>query len=45
MGLRPTTFHELYVRYADDVYCFAHWLMGNPHNARDITFHGTYRAR
>lgn len=37
MGPRSTTFHELYSRYADDVYRFALWLTGNPHDARDIT--------
>ena len=37
MSTRSTTFHELYSRYADDVYRFAHWLTGNPHDARDIT--------
>jgi len=35
--IRPTSFHELYTRYADDVYRFAHWLTGNPDDARDIT--------
>jgi len=34
---RATTFHELHSRYADDVYRFAHWLTGNPHDAHDIT--------
>lgn len=34
---RSTTFHELYSLYAEDVYRFAHWLTGNPHDARDIT--------
>src|SRR6185369_14145622 len=37
MSARSTSFHELYSRYADDVYRFAHWLTGNPHDARDIT--------
>lgn len=37
MSTRSTTFHELYSRYADDVYRFALWLTGNPHDARDIT--------
>src|SRR5882672_3523613 len=31
------TFHELYSRYAKDVYRFAYWLSGNPEVARDIT--------
>src|SRR5258706_5609041 len=35
--IQPTTFHELYSRYAQDVYRFAHWLSGNPDDARDIT--------
>jgi RNA polymerase sigma-70 factor (ECF subfamily) len=35
--VQPTTFHELYSRYAEDVYRFAHWLTGNSHDARDIT--------
>jgi len=34
---RLTTFHELYNRYASEVYRFAHWLTGNPDDARDIT--------
>ena len=38
------TFHELYVRYANDVYRFAHWLSGNPHDARDITSETFVRA-
>ena len=37
MSTRSTTFHELYSRYANDVYRFAHWLTGNPDEARDIT--------
>lgn len=44
MGLRPTTFHKLYARYADDVYRFAYWLTGNPHDARDITSETFVRA-
>jgi RNA polymerase sigma-70 factor (ECF subfamily) len=44
MGTRPTTFHELYGRYADDVYRFAYWLTGNPHDARDITSETFVRA-
>jgi RNA polymerase sigma-70 factor (ECF subfamily) len=44
MAARPTTFHELYSRYADDVYRFAHWLTGNPHDARDITSETFVRA-
>jgi RNA polymerase sigma-70 factor (ECF subfamily) len=41
---RPPTFHELYDRHADDVYRFAHWLTGNPHDARDITAETFIRA-
>jgi RNA polymerase sigma factor (sigma-70 family) len=37
MSARSTTFHELYRQYAEDVYRFAHWLTGNPDDARDIT--------
>ena len=37
VSTRSTTFHELYSRHADDVYRFAHWLSGNPDDARDIT--------
>jgi hypothetical protein len=35
MNVGPMTFHELYSRYAEDVYRFAHWLSGNPEVARD----------
>ncbi|MEO6035027.1 MAG: RNA polymerase sigma factor [Verrucomicrobiota bacterium] len=44
MNARSTTFHELYVKYADDVYRFAHWLSGNPDDARDITSETFIRA-
>jgi RNA polymerase sigma-70 factor (ECF subfamily) len=37
MNVGPMTFHELYSRYAEDVYRFAHWLSGNPEVAKDIT--------
>jgi RNA polymerase sigma-70 factor, ECF subfamily len=37
MNVGPMAFHELYSRYAEDVYRFAHWLSGNPDVARDIT--------
>lgn len=37
MSVRATNFHELYERYADDVYRFAYWLSGNHHDANDIT--------
>jgi RNA polymerase sigma-70 factor (ECF subfamily) len=41
---RALTFHELYERYATDVYRFAHWLTGNPEDARDITSETFVRA-
>ena len=44
MDARQTTFHELYSRYAADVYRFAHWLMGNPDDAQDITSETFVRA-
>jgi len=44
MNDRATTFHELYAKYAEDVYRFAHWLSGNPHDARDITSETFVRA-
>jgi len=44
MEARPPTFHELYDRYANDVYRFAYWLTGNPHDARDITAETFVRA-
>ena len=44
MNDRLTTFHELYAKYADDVYRFAHWLSGNPDDARDITSETFVRA-
>ena len=34
---KAVSFHELYERYAGDVYRFAHWLSGNAEDARDIT--------
>jgi RNA polymerase sigma-70 factor (ECF subfamily) len=34
----------LYSRYAADVYRFAHWLMGNPDDAQDITSETFVRA-
>ena len=34
---KAVSFHELYQRYATDVYRFAHWLTGNAEDARDIT--------
>jgi RNA polymerase sigma-70 factor (ECF subfamily) len=44
MDERPMTFHALYSRYAEDVYRFAHWLTGNPDDARDITSETFVRA-
>lgn len=44
MNAGPMTFHELYSRYAEDVYRFAHWLSGNPEVARDITSETFVRA-
>ena len=34
----------MYNRYASDVYRFAHWLTGNPDDARDITSETFVRA-
>jgi RNA polymerase sigma-70 factor, ECF subfamily len=44
MDARQTTFHELYSRYAADVYRFAHWLSGNANDAQDITSETFVRA-
>ena len=44
MNARETTFHELYRRYAAEVYRFAHWLAGNPEDAQDITSETFVRA-
>ena len=44
MGQSPITFHELYSRYAGDVFRFAHWLSRNPHDAQDITAETFVRA-
>jgi RNA polymerase sigma-70 factor (ECF subfamily) len=44
IGQSSITFHELYSRYAGDVYRFAHWLSGNPHDAQDITAETFVRA-
>lgn len=38
------TLAELHRRHADDVYRFAYWLCGNPHDARDITSETFVRA-
>jgi RNA polymerase sigma-70 factor (ECF subfamily) len=34
---RSTSFHELYTRFAAEVYRFAYWLTGNVHDANDLT--------
>ena len=44
MNDRSTTFHELHIAHAGDVYRFAHWLSGNPDDARDITSETFVRA-
>jgi RNA polymerase sigma-70 factor (ECF subfamily) len=44
IGQSSITFHELYSRYASDVYRFAHWLSGNSHDAHDITAETFVRA-
>lgn len=38
------TFHDLYERYASDVYRFAVWLSGDPMEAEDITSETFIRA-
>ncbi len=38
------TFHELYERYAPEVYRFAYWLAGNGAEAEDITSETMIRA-
>ncbi len=44
MDAGSMTFHELYERYAADVYRFALWLTGNPQDAQDITSETFVRA-
>jgi RNA polymerase sigma-70 factor (ECF subfamily) len=39
-----TNFHELYQRYAQDVYRFAFWLCGDGQDAEDITSETFVRA-
>lgn len=39
-----TNFHELYQKYAQDVYRFAYWLCGNAQDAEDITSETFVRA-
>jgi len=38
------TFHELYQKYAADVYRFAYWLAGNEADAKDLTSETFVRA-
>lgn len=42
--MNQDSFHDLYVRYAPDVYRFALWLSGNPAEADDITSETFVRA-
>lgn len=44
MGDCPTTFHEIYQRYAGDVFRFAYWLSGDSAAAADITSETFVRA-
>ena len=44
MEARPMTFHDLYDRYAADVYRFAYWLSGNDADAKDLTSETFVRA-
>ena len=39
-----TNFHELYQRYAEDVYRFAYWLCGDAREAEDVTSETFVRA-
>lgn len=39
-----TSFHDLYTKYAADVYQFAYWLSGNAADAEDITSETFARA-
>ena len=39
-----TNFHELYQKYAQDIYRFAYWLCGNAQDAEDITSETFVRA-
>ena len=41
---RQLTFEALYERYSSEVYRFALWLTGDPHDARDITSETFVRA-
>ncbi len=42
--MNSTTFHDLYERYAPDVYRFALWLSGDPAEADDIASETFVRA-
>lgn len=42
--MNQTTFHDLYERYAPDVYRFSLWLSGNPAEAEDIASETFVRA-
>lgn len=44
MDARTTTFHEIYQRYAREVYRFAFWLSGNAADAQDLTSETFVRA-
>ena len=44
MEVRPITFHDLYRRYAADVYRFAYWLTGSDADAKDLTSETFVRA-
>ena len=37
MTLKIVTFHQIYEKYADDVYRFAYYLSGNQDDAKDLT--------
>ena len=42
--MNESAFHDLYARYAPDVYRFALWLSGSPAEADDITSETFVRA-
>lgn len=42
--MNESAFHDLYARYAPDVYRFAFWLSGSPAEADDITAETFVRA-
>jgi RNA polymerase sigma-70 factor, ECF subfamily len=44
MDAGPLTFHDLYCRYAADVYRFAYWLTGSDADAKDLTSETFVRA-